>query len=91
MKKCNDCKFNTSCVLNQRHHDLDEPCSIYDFEYPKRSHSTVTANLTKPHREVIEGLIFKYFQTGHHGLLETLEGYLQNIRKYYTEEGSQSK
>ena len=40
-------------------------------------------NLQKPHREVIEGLIRKYFYEGQKGLLETLVGYLENIRMQY--------
>ena len=46
----------------------------------------IKANLSKPHREVIEGLISKYLQQGQIGLLETLTGYLENIRKYYFKE-----
>ena len=45
----------------------------------------IKANLSKPHREVIEGLISKYFQVGEQGLLETLTAHLQSIRKYYKE------
>lgn len=43
----------------------------------------IKAKLSKVHREVIEGLISKYFQEGKKGLLETLVSYLENIRKYY--------
>ena len=43
----------------------------------------IKAHLSTAHREVIEGLMIKFFQVGEQGLLETLTGYLQNIRKYY--------
>ena len=46
----------------------------------------IKANLSKPHREVIEGLMIKFFQTGEQGLLETLTDYLVNIRKHYHKE-----
>ncbi len=46
----------------------------------------IKANLSTAHREVIEGLISKYFQVAEQGLLETLAAYLQNIRKYYHKE-----
>lgn len=46
----------------------------------------IKANLSTAHREVIEGLMIKFFQTGEQGLLETLASYLESIRKYYFKE-----
>ncbi len=46
----------------------------------------IEAHLSTAHREVIEGLMIKFFQEGKQGLLETLAAYLQNIRKYYHKE-----
>lgn len=43
------------------------------------------AKLIRAHKEVIEGLISGYFRRGEKGLLETLVGFLENIRKYYIE------